>query len=82
MNTECLQTLSLDAGLSNLQVSTHYQLVHKQLLQVAVQNNYIMMLPILMTQIEFQLLEEEGIMMPNGVIDYNQITTGIHKAIS
>lgn len=81
MNSECLQTLSLDGGLANLTASTHYQLTHKQLLQVAVQTNYMILLPILKAQIEIELLTEEGLQLPNGALSYDEITVGHQKAV-
>ena len=80
-NPESIQTLTLDGGLNNLRVTSHYQLIQKQLLQTAVQSNYLLMTPYLKAQCEIELLTEEGIKMPNGVLDYSQFTYGPKSSI-
>ena len=72
-NTESVQIMALDGGLQNLTTTLHYQLVQKHLLQNAILQNHLILLPHLKASIEIELLTLEGIQMPNGVLDYNEI---------
>ena len=71
----------LDSGLNNLKATFNYQIMQKQLIQTAVQQNYLAMTPYQLALCEIELLEQEGIRMPNGVIDYSQFTSGPKLAI-
>lgn len=80
-NPECVQVMTLDGGLQNMSTTLHYQVMQKQLLQTAVQSNFLLLSPFLKGLCEIELLLEEGIKMPNGVLDLAKLQFGPKKTI-
>ena len=76
MNAESVQCLVLDNGLMELRAATHYQLMQKQLLLVAVRTNMKVMEGYRRAVIECDLWRENRIKLENSIIDYTAFNRG------
>ncbi|CDW75700.1 UNKNOWN [Stylonychia lemnae] len=70
MNSESVQCLVLDGGVSELRAATTYQVLQKQLLIVAVKTNMKMMDQYMRAVAEIELFQQYRIKVENSIVDY------------
>lgn len=69
----CIKALMTDLGLEELRGILHYQVMHQQLLTVAVMTNQLLIDGPMKGQRELDLLEKQNIVVPNSVLNLTNI---------
>ena len=76
----CIKALMTDLGVEELRAILHYQIMHQQLLTVATLTNQLLIDGPLKGLTEVDLLESKGIVVPNPIINPNNLISVTHDS--